>query len=275
MDKYFLDLQFFSDGTEGGGEEFDFDAFDKQFEESYQDDPEPTEEEQESSIEEGDPAPAPADGGEGEPTPEGDNDKPEGDDVDPAIHDDDVHKRNEAFRQLREQAQEGEKFKAFVQKVADLNGMTPEQVIQKFEEQQIQQEAQAKGVDPEVYKRIRTLEEENKQTKQEALKERFNAQANQVMTKYDVSFDEMKEFIREASEKGIDLYNTDMEVVFKGLRHEHIVAKEVEKAQNEYLNNKKQRQQQSAEPHKGGSQTNDNDYLDDIAKEVAKEVADW
>lgn len=272
MDKLLrLNLQHFSEdagGDFGGEEEFDFDKFDEEFENSYQEetqDQDSTEHQEGEQQEEVVDEPKDEDG-EGEDEPK--------DDIDPSIHDDDVHKRNQAFKQLREQAQEGQKFKAFVEKVAELNGMTPEQVIQKFEEQQLQQEAQQKGVDPEIYKRLKTLEEENEQIKTQALREKFNAQADMIMKKYEVSLEEMEEFIREATQKGIDLYTTDMEVAFKGLRHEKILEAELKKAQQEYLAQKKERQTKASLAHDGGV-TNDDNLFDDIAKEVAKEVADW
>ena len=272
MDKLLrLNLQHFSEdagGDFGGEEEFDFDKFDEEFENSYQEetqDQDSTEHQEGEQQEEVVDEPKDEDG-EGEDEPK--------DDIDPSIHDDDVHKRNQAFKQLREQAQEGQKFKAFVEKVAELNGMTPEQVIQKFEEQQLQQEAQQKGVDPEIYKRLKTLEEENEQIKTQALREKFNAQADMIMKKYEVSLEEMEEFIREATQKGIDLYATDMEVAFNGLRHEKILEAELKKAQQEYLAQKKERQTKASLAHDGGV-TNDDNLFDDIAKEVAKEVADW
>ncbi|MER2141048.1 MAG: hypothetical protein ABS902_05345 [Priestia megaterium] len=188
-------------------------------------------------------------------------------------------KRNAAFAELRRKAQEGEQASAFLHKLAEQSGLSPEDVLKRFEEQSLAAEAQQQNVPVDVLKRIKALEQENSSFKEQTATERMNTQVESVISKYGATDDDIRATFEEMFKAGLDPRTNDQanfESFYKAVNHEKIVAAEVAKAQQNSLANKKKRQEQAAIPTgTGTTQSGEADALDQAAKDAAEILANW
>lgn len=188
----------------------------------------------------------------------------------PDLNDD--SKRNQAFAQLRREAQEAKKYQEFVAKLAEQNGVTPDDVLARFEERRLEEEAEKQNVPVEVLKRLQTLEQENQSVKESAFAERFNTQVENTIQKFGATDEEVRSTFQYALDNGIDFKTTSMtfEAVHRMAHLDTIIAKEVEKARQTDLENKRKRQTSATIPN-GNSVTQASDELSD--EEVDKILA--
>jgi hypothetical protein len=251
--RFLLDLRTFDDE-----EEFDFDKFSQEFEENWQEDDSSSEEEEEednSSSEEED----------SESESEEEEDSKSEEESQKQEEGTQQQKNDRAFADLRRKADENEKFARFVKGVADKSGMTPEQVIEAYEQQNLAKEAEEQKIPVETLKRIRDLETDNKNTKEQAQRDKLNSDITSTMQKYNLTEDEVKSTIKQALSDNINLYQTPFEKVHQIVNFDTIVEKRVEAARQKDLENKKKRQESSAPPNESSGKTND---LDDVEADV-------
>ncbi len=158
----------------------------------------------------------------------------------PTIDDDDVHKRNEAFKRLRQERDQLAKSDEFLSNLAAQYGMTKEQLIARYQDQIDAQQAKAQGVDPTQYKKMRELEDKIYQIEQEKSKEIFNLRANQMATEYNLDDDQMVQLFEKASELKVDiLQNPDLlDFVYKAVNYDNAI----EKGRQSQLETSKKRQ---------------------------------
>lgn len=248
-----LDLQFFNDEEET----FDLEAFQQEFEAEWNEtdhetdvpEEDTTEVEQEEQSEETEQE----DEEQGEPE--------EQTDVDP--NDPEEDKRNRAFADLRRQAQENEKYAKFVQQIADQNGLKPEDVMQRFEEQRLAKEAEEQNVPVDVLKRLNELETQNQQLSESRLAERFDSQVNSVRDKYQASDQELQETFKYMADNGLDprQSNVSFEAAYKMAHMDSIIEKQVQASRQKDLEEKQKRQSSSALP--GGNSVSQSDEITD------------
>jgi hypothetical protein len=187
----------------------------------------------------------------------------------PQIHEDDAQKRNAAFAELRRKAQENEKYATFIQKLAEQSGTTPEEILQRYEEKRLEEEAEKQQVPIDVLKRIQSLEQENQSVKEQAFATRFNAQVESTIEKYGASEADVQATFQYAAENGIDFRqsNISFEAVHKMAHLDSIVEKQVQQSRQKELEEKKQRQLSSALPSGSSvSQTSDEPSEEDVLK---------
>jgi hypothetical protein len=189
----------------------------------------------------------------------------------PDLNDD--QKRNQAFADMRRQAQEAKKYQDFVARLAEQNGISPDDVLARFEERRLEEEAEKQQVPVEVLKRLQTLEQENTSAKEQLFADRFNTQVESVIQKHGATEDEIRSTFQYAVDNGIDFKNTTMtfEAVHRMAHLDTIITKEVEKARQSDLETKRQRQASATVPN-GNSATQTSDELsdDDVDKILAK-----
>lgn len=248
-----LDLQFFAEGED---DSLDFDDLVREFEAEWTEDE--TEETETVEGDETSETEVPADEVE-EPAQET-----------PDLADD--SKRNQAFAELRRQAQEAKKYQDFVAKLAEQNGIAPDDVLARFQERQLEEEAEKQNVPVEVLKRLQTLEQENMTVKEQAFAERFNSQVENTISKFGATDEEVRSTFQYAVDNGIDFKTTSMtfEAVHRMAHLDTIIQKEVEKARQTDLENKRKRQSSATIPN-GNSVTQASDEMTD--EEVDKILA--
>lgn len=258
-----LNLQFFAQGEE---DDFDLDAFQKEFEAEWDEnnddetdvsteDTEQTEEEIEVEKEEP------------EVEEPGDDEKQE--DLNPNA--DDETKRNQAFANLRKQAEENKKFADFVQKIADSNGIKPEDVLARYEEQQLEKQAEQKGVPVDVLKRLNALEEENNQIKNQSKIEQFDNQVRSTIEKHELKDEDVRNVFQYMADNGYakenDLPSISFEDAYFLANRDTIIQKQVEASRQKELEEKQKRQKSSALPS-GNSVSQTDEITDEYVDEM-------
>jgi hypothetical protein len=267
-----LDLQFFA--GEDDIDTFDLEAFDKAFADEVEETPEEgvTPQDGEESTDEAEDV---------EESPEEPEDTEQPEETDPPedkIHDDDQHKRNQAFADMRKKAEENEKYAVFLKTLAEERGMSPDDILKQYEESKLQKEAEEQNVPVDVLKRLRSLESENSQAKQEAFVSRFETQIEKTMEKYGASEDDVRKTFEYAGQNGIDFENSNVsfEAAYKLAHLDTITEKAVKEAQQKDLSSKRKRQQDAGIPNgEGASQQGQDDLLESAVGEAKSIVADW
>jgi hypothetical protein len=226
-----LDLQLFADGED----DLDLDSMMEEFESEWNDEDE-VEETEESTPTDNESQ----DAEEQEDTQSEETTNP---------NDSDEHKRNQAFQTLRQQAEENKKYADFISRLAQDSGVSPEEILNRYQERQLEAEAEQQNVPVDVLKRLNTLEQENNFTKEQLRAERMETQIESVKSKYGADDNAIRAAFEEMLDSGIDPRVTDnvnFEKFYRAANLESIIQKEVENARQKDLANKKQRQTSAA-----------------------------
>ena len=227
-----LDLQLFAED-----DVLDIDAELAAFEAEWQDGSEGLEsEETEGQESETEP--------EGEPTTQ-----EETEEVIPNPNDEDAEKRSRAFADLRRQADENRKYADFINRLAQDSGVTPDDILARYQERQLQAEAEQNQVPLDFYRETQETKSELTQLKEQLRAERMDAQIEAVKAKYGADDDSIRSAFAEMLDSGIDPRvqdNVNFEKFYRAANLDSIIQKEVENARQKDLENKKQRQTSAA-----------------------------
>ena len=247
-----LDLQLFADGEDD--DSLDIDSMLAEFEEEWED--------EEST----DGTPEVEEDEEVEETPETEEETP-----DPNA--DDADKRNRAFADLRREAEANRKYAEFINRLAEEGGVSPDDLLARYEERNLEAEAQRQQVPVELLKRQNSTESELAQLKEQMRVEKMDAQITKVTDKYGADDDSIRETFKYMVETGIDpriADNVDFEKFYRAANLDSIIQKEVANAKQADLENKKKRQEsasigngKSVSPSSGDM---DDDEFDSILK---------
>lgn len=161
-------------------------------------------------------------------------------------------KTNEAFKQMRQemeaykaQAQQNASFANVIKEIAEANGITPEELINNYNDRKATQEAEKQGIPVEVYKKLNALEQEVQMLRAKPIEEKFNLQMNSLIEKYKLEEDAVKDFYLQAHENGFDLTKVkDIEKVYNFLN----VDKVINKKEQERLEQKEKIKKQAPLP---------------------------
>jgi K+-transporting ATPase c subunit len=225
-----LDLQLFADGED----DLDLDSMMAEFETEWNDEDDDTEVETETEV---------------EPEPEQNDDEPEQEQENPNPNDEDTDKRNRAFADLRRQADENKKYADFISRLAQDSGVSPEEILNRYQERQLEAEAEQQQVPVEFLKESRETKSELTQLKEQLRAERMETQIESVKSKYGADDNAIRAAFEEMFDSGIDPRVTDnvnFEKFYRAANVESIIQKEVENARQKDLANKKQRQTSAA-----------------------------
>lgn len=163
----------------------------------------------------------------------------------PNPNDDDAEKRNRAFADLRRQAEENRKYADFINTLAQEGGVTPDEILARYQERQLTAKAQAEGIPVEHLKRQTETESRLEQLENQIRAERMNTQIESVVDKYQATDDAIRETFEYMAQTGIDprtADNVDFEKFYRAAHLDTIIKKEVEAAKQKDLAHKKERQ---------------------------------
>ena len=200
--------------------------------------------------------------------------QPEPQTEEPPINDPDAEKRNRAFADLRRERDEAKKYADFLKNLAEQNGTTPDELLARYQERQLEQEAQKQNVPVDVLKRLQALEEENQTIKQSTFAEKFQMQVDSVTEKYGATEDDVREAFKYAVENGIDFENSRItfDAVYKMAHHDSLVQKQIEQARQKELEDKRKRQSTSALPSGTSVSPSSDDLSDEAVLKMLKEM---
>lgn len=265
-------------------EDFDLESFQKDFEENWNEETPEEETEETEEVEETveeteqetvDEEVETVENEQSEETDEeGSEDLPEGD----------TSKQNQAFAKMRNQLKEEQALAGFVRNLADQQGVSPEELMQAYEQRKLEAQAEQEGVPVDVLKRINQLEEENRQTKQQAFSQKLDQEVNSTIQKYGLKQDQIDSVFSFMVNNGYvnedQTTNISFEDAYILSNKDNLINQAKEEGRQQYLKEKKNKQQ-SAAPNTGNSggntsSTNKTDFSeDDIMKEFAKMGIDF
>lgn len=256
-----MNLRFFDDEVEEEG--FDMDKFREEFEKEYEEETPPTE----------------GEGGEETETEtqtEEETESPEQEEETSSESGGQETKDGKAFAQMRNQLKEKEQYEGFVKQIADHYGVKPDELMNRFKEQQIQQEAKEQGTNPEVLKRLKDVEAENQQIRQQSASDKFNQQVQQTLKEYDIkdndpTVQKTMEFIAQNHMNEQKMPTISFGDAYFLANKDDIIQKQVEAAQQKQLEDKKKRQESSALPSGDGKAPESDDWsLEAVEKDLKR-----
>ena len=122
-----------------------------------------------------------------------------------AVNDPDEHKRNEAFKNLREERDKLAESDKFLTELATQYGLTKEELIKRYKDEANKKQAEKEGMTPEQFKKMQDLQKEVDEIKLNRRKEVFNYEAQKVSDKFNLSEKQMVELFDYAQSNNIDI----------------------------------------------------------------------
>lgn len=139
-----------------------------------------------------------------------------------AVVSEDLHKRNEAFKSLREERDRLAASDKFLSELAIQYGLTKEQLMERFTKQQQEKAAQEQGIEPEQYRKMIELENKVQQIEEDKRREVFNIRAEAFANYYELNDDDLGLVFEEAGRLGLDVTRDPklLEVVYRNMTYE-------------------------------------------------------
>jgi len=139
-----------------------------------------------------------------------------------AVVSEDLHKRNEAFKSLREERDRLAASDKFLSELAIQYGLTKEQLMERFTKQQQEKAAQEQGIEPEQYRKMIELENKVQQIEEDKRREVFNIRAEAFANYYELNDDDLGLVFEEAGRLGLDVTKDPklLEVVYRNLAYD-------------------------------------------------------
>lgn len=144
----------------------------------------------------------------------------------PEFHED-IHKRNEAFRRLREERDALAQSDKFLTDMAQQYGLTKDQLIEKFQEDQLKKQAKEQGIPEDQLRKMQEMERRLAEVEESKNREVFNIKAGSLATRYELNDDQMTVLFKEAARMGLDvIHNPDLlEFAYKAVNYENAIDK--------------------------------------------------
>lgn len=188
----------------------------------------------------------------------------------PAHLDEDLHKRNEAFKKLREERDQLAASDKFLSDLASQYGMTKEQLVEKYTQEMTAKQAKEAGITPEQYKKMQELEKKVADIEAEKNREVFNLKASQIADKYNLKEKDMMNLFSEAQRMGVDIIKNPslLEVAYRAVNYD----KAIEMGRQKQLETSKKRRATSVgKPRRGAQVTTSVEDIDREIDEFLKE----
>lgn len=262
-----LDIQYFASG---GVDDFDIESFDREFEQSLASEQEHDIQEQEQEQEQEQDIQQDIQQEEIEEQQQEELEEQEQEQEQPRKNSADA-----AFAQLRRERDEFARVAKWVSDLAAQSGMTVEQLMERYEQQRLQKEAEAKGVPVEVLQKLQTLENENKTIRDQMNAERFNQQVNATLQKYNGNAENFEKTLQYAMENGlVEALKTGaitFEAAYKLAHMDTLIEEAKQQAIQENLSMQRKRQQEAPFAN-GGVVAQPQSDLDEIVANDVKEI---
>ena len=160
-----------------------------------------------------------------------------------AVNDPDEHKRNEAFKNLREERDKLAESDKFLTELATQYGLSKEELIKRYKDEANKKQAEKEGMTPEQYQKMQELQKEVEEIKLNRRKEVFNYEAQKVSDKFNLSEKQMVELFDYASANKIDILNNPalLEFAYRAKNYDNAL----EQGRQQQLQTSKQRRAKS------------------------------
>lgn len=174
----------------------------------------------------------------------------------------DLSQQSKANKRFAEMRVQNKQYKDMFGKLAQVLGMNPdadsEQLLATVNETLLAAQAQAQNVPVEVLQRLDELSRDNTRLMQTQMEQTLRQNLEGLKTKYEVSADEMREFVDNLVNDGIDPFTSQVDIEGEYLKRnfDAIVKNEVQKALKAEMERADKANQHSTSPARGKGKSN-------------------
>ena len=143
----------------------------------------------------------------------------------PVVDSDDVHKRNEAFRRLREERDQLAQSEKFLTDLAKQYGLTKDQLIERFQEDQLKKQAEEQGIPEDQLRKMQQLEKQLAEVEEVKNREVFNIKAEAIASKYKLNENQMTKLFQESVNLGLDIFRNPnlLEFAYRAVNYDNAI----------------------------------------------------
>jgi hypothetical protein len=184
--------------------------------------------------------------------------------------DEELHRRNEAFKRLREERDQYAETDKFLEEIAAEYGLSKQQLIKNWRDETARRRARNQGITPAQFARQQELEQKVQELELQNRKEIFNVRTQALVDRYELSEDDVDDMFAQANEMGIDITeNPDLlEFVYKATNYDSAL----ERGRQQQLKNSKKRSKTAAgRTGTRGRPTEDSDNWDNEIENILRE----
>lgn len=137
--------------------------------------------------------------------------------------DEELHRRNEAFKRLREERDQYAATDKFLEELAAEYGMTKQQLIDRWTNEAAARRAKKAGISPEQFQREQELQRKVQELEIEKRKEIFNLRTQALVDQYGLSEEDVDAMFAQANEMGIQITENPelLEFVYKAMNYDN------------------------------------------------------
>ena len=184
--------------------------------------------------------------------------------------DEELHRRNNAFKRLREERDQYAETDKFLEEIAAEYGLSKDQLIKNWRDEAARKRARSQGISPAQFARQQELEQKVQELELQNRKEIFNVRTQALVDKYELSENDVDDMFAQANEMGIDITeNPDLlEFVYKATNYDSAL----ERGRQQQLANSKKRSKTAAgRTGTRGRPTEDSDNWDNEIENILRE----
>jgi hypothetical protein len=184
--------------------------------------------------------------------------------------DEELHRRNEAFKRLREERDQYAETDKFLEEIAAEYGLTKQQLINNWKDETAKRRAKKEGITPQQFARQQELEQKVAELELQNRKEIFNIRTQALVDKYNLSEGDVDDMFAQANTMGIDITtNPDLlEFVYKATNYDSAL----ERGRQQQLANSKKRSKTAAgRTGTRGTPTEESDNWDNEIESILRE----
>jgi hypothetical protein len=186
----------------------------------------------------------------------------------------DEKRRNEAFARLRA---ENSQHKKLLDRVAQKYGADGiDQLQEKLDQEALDAEAKELKMSPEAIKRMKALEEQNRQITERSRQQQIISKIDQVQKTFDLDQNQLKGFVEKLRDNRIDILNTGVPIdtLYRAFNYDDMVKTEIEKAKEKWIeqtnkaNNSSGTMRNKGKGNSSNHKVNTMKELDDLLKNI-------
>lgn len=184
--------------------------------------------------------------------------------------DEELHRRNEAFKRLREERDQYAETDKFLEEIAAEYGLSKQQLIQNWRDETARRRAKNQGITPAQFARQQELEQKVAELELQNRKEVFNIRTQALVDRYNLSESDVDDMFAQANTMGIDITtNPDLlEFVYKATNYDSAL----ERGRQQQLANSKKRSKTAAgRTGTRGRPTEESDNWDNEIESILRE----
>ena len=184
--------------------------------------------------------------------------------------DEELHRRNNAFKRLREERDQYAETDKFLEEIAAEYGLSKDQLIKNWRDEAARKRARSQGISPAQFARQQELEQKVQELELQNRKEIFNVRTQALVDKYELSENDVDDMFAQANEMGIDITeNPDLlEFVYKATNYDS----DLERGRQQQLANSKKRSKTAAgRTGTRGRPTEESDNWDNEIENILRE----